>query len=323
MLKRFFFTGLILAMTAALAGCAVISIPFFPTTQTMEERVIEGTGKNKILIIDVSGFISEKKRSATFHDGTSLIEDIREMLLLAGDDDRVKGLILRINSPGGTMTGSDIIHHELTRFKAKRNIPVIACLMAVGTSGAYYIANAAETIIAHPTTITGSISVIAMRFNVRGLLDIVGIKEETIKSGNLKDIWSPFRPSTEEERAIMQTLINRYHMRFIDIVQAGRKSLSRQDIEKAADGRIYTAYQALEMRLVDRIGYLDDAIDMIKHRLGLDEARIIMYGRPGSFKNSIYAGVPATTPRTINLFNIESADLLAPSGLHFMYVWTP
>ena len=318
-LTLFFFVAIFVG------GCAIVNVPLFPSTQALQERVVEGEGDNKILLMDISGFISEKKRDTTIGllEGASIVSEVKEALKKAESDDAICGLILRINSPGGTVTASDIIHHELKLFKKKTGARITACLMDVGASGGYYVATAADEIIAHPTTITGSIGVIALKFNVEGLLSRIGIEEETIKSGDKKDIWSPFRSSTPEERRIMQAIIDNLHERFISIVTDGRKSLKREDVEKLADGRIYTADQAMKSGLIDRVGYLDDAIKWIKESSGIEKASVITYYRPGTYKGSIYSALPKAPRNIINLIAINGEGLTAPPGVHFMYLWMP
>lgn len=308
-----------------LSGCAIINVPLFPQTQALQERVVDGEGDKKILLLDISGIISEKKRSGAvqLRERISIVASVKEALKKAESDDAICGLILRINSPGGTVTASDIIHHELILFKEKTGIKITACLMGVSASGGYYVAVAADEIIAHPTTIVGNIGVIALKFNVEGLLSRIGIEQEAIKSADKKDIWSPFRPSTPEEQKIMQAIIDNLHKRFVTVVTEGRKSLTRKDVERLADGRIYTADQALEAKLIDRVGYMDDAVGKIKQSMGIEKASVITYYRPGTYKGSIYSALPSATPGTINLIAINGEGLITPQGVHFMYLWVP
>lgn len=325
-LKYKYFRILILFVLVAifLSGCAIINVPLFTPTQSLKERVLEGEGNRKILLLDISGIISEKKGSIMrLREQASIVANIKEVLKKAESDDAICGLILRINSPGGTVTASDIIHHELMLFKKKTGVRITACLMDVGASGAYLVATVADEIIAHPTTITGSIGVIALKFNVEGLLSRIGIEQETIKSADKKDIWSPFRPSTPEERKIMQAIIDNFHKRFVSIVTKGRKPLTRKDVEKLADGRIFTADQALEAKLIDRVGYLDDAVKITKQSLGIEKASIITYYRPGTYKGSIYSALPKAHQNTVNLIAINGEGLTTPPGVQFMYLWLP
>ena len=306
-----------------LNGCAIVTIPLLPTTEELHERVVEGSGKDKILLLDISGVISEEKRRRMgFREEVSVVDELKEALKKAETDKNLKGIILRINSPGGTVTASDIIHHELLAYKKRTGHRVMACLMDVGASGAYYVATAADEIVSHPTTITGSIGVVAVKFNVQGLMSKIGVEQETIKSGDKKDMMSPFRPSTPEEQKIMQTIIYTLLGRFVDVIVDGRKPLTREVVEKLADGRIYTADQALSARLIDRIGYLDSTIEGMKKTLGLEKASIIVYSRPDSYKSTIYSGLTPAPPQ-VNLISINGQELLASPGVRFMYLWLP
>jgi len=209
-------------------------------------------------------------------------------------------------------------------FKKRTGARIIACVTGLAVSGGYYVASAADEIIAHPTSITGNIGVIAMKFNVEQFLSKVGIQEEVVKSADKKDIWSPLRPSTPEEKEIIQNVINAFHDRFVDVVHTGRKALlTREEVERLADGRIFTAEQALEAKLVDRIGYLDDAVIEIKGSLNLPEAKVISYCRPGSYKGTIYSGFPQTPDSEINLIAINGDLLSLIPEVQFMYLWRP
>ncbi len=302
-------------------GCAV-TIPLLPKTEPLKERIVDGEGDRKILIVDVSGVISdEKKRSIGLREEASPVDVFRESLKKAADDKKIAALIVRINSPGGTVTASDIIHHEILEYKKKTGVRVVACMMDVAASGGYYVATAADEIVAHPTTITGSIGVIAMKFNVQALFGKIGVDTETIKSGDKKDMLSPFRPATPDEIKIAQAIIDQMNGRFIDVIVEGRRSLPREAVVKLADGRIYTARQALDLKLIDRVGYLDTAIDGVKKSLNLDKASVIVYYRPGSYKGTIYSESGGNT----TVVNILPQDLenLMPRGIHFMYLWAP
>jgi protease-4 len=308
-----------------LTGCAFVKIPLYPSLQPLEETVLQGQGQKKILLLDISGTISEKKSEGLgFTQKTSLVDRVREELQKAEGDSYLVGTIIKINSPGGSVTATDIIYHELVKFKKKTGMKIFACMTGMATSGGYYIASGADEIVAHPTAITGGIGVIAMKFNVEKLLSKVGIQGETIKSADKKDIWTPLRPSTPEETQIIQTIIDTLHERFVDVVHSGRGSrLSRGEIERLADGRVFTADQALEVKLVDRVGYLDEVVEEMKRSLDLKEAKVITYYRPGSYRGTIYSGLPDTSNNEINLISINGNGLDSLSGIRFMYLWSP
>jgi protease-4 len=307
-------------------GCAIVTIPLFPSERGLQERVLEGEGTAKILLVDISAVISEKEKSKGLGLGTeaSLVARIKEELQKAEKDEYVKGIVIKINSPGGTVTATDTIYHELMEFKRRTGTRIVACVTGLAVSGGYYVASAADEIIAHPTSVTGNIGVIALKFNVDQLLSKVGIQEETVKSADKKDIWSPFRPSTPEERKIIQSVIDTFHDRFVGVVHAGRKALlSKDEVDKLADGRIFAAEQALAAKLVDKIGYLDDAVKAVKGSLNLTEAKVVTYLRPGSYKGTIYSGLPQRSDTDINLIAVNSDFLSLIPEVQFMYLWRP
>jgi protease-4 len=314
------------AVLLIVTGCAIVTIPLFPSERGLQERVLEGEGTAKILLVDISAVISEKEKSKGLGLVTedSLVARIKEELQKAEKDEYVKGIVVKINSPGGTVTATDTIYHELMEFKRRTGTRIVACVTGLAVSGGYYVASAADEIIAHPTSVTGNIGVIALKFNVDQLLSKVGIQEETVKSADKKDIWSPFRPSTPEEKEIIQTVIDTFHDRFVGVVHDGRKALlSKEEVDELADGRIFTAEQALAAKLVDKIGYLDDALKAVKGSLKLTEAKVITYLRPGSYKGSIYSGLPQRTDTDINLIAFNGDFLSLIPEVQFMYLWRP
>jgi len=309
-------------LLSLLSGCAYVNVPLIPTPSPLKEQVLEGDGAKKILLLDISGIISEQEKSNGLLGRTtpSMVSLIRESLYKAEKDKNLAGIILRINSPGGTVTASDIIHHDISEFKKRTKIPVQACIMGTGTSGGYYIASAADRITAHPTAITGSIGVILMKFNVEGLMGKIGVEEQTVKSGDKKDIMSPFRKATPEEIKLGQEIIDQLYGRFLDVVMdRSGNTLSRENLRKVADGRIYTAGQALQAGLIDTTGYLDDVITRMRKNIGDDKARVITYYRTGSYKGSIYASA-AEKEGLAELLG-GGVDVLSSGG--FMYLWRP
>jgi protease-4 len=287
----------------------------------MQEQVLEGEGAKKILLLDISGTISEQEKSDGLLGGgsASMVSRVREALQMADRDKDISGVILRINSPGGGITASDIIHHDISQFKKRKKVPVHACIISVGASGGYYVAAAADEISAHPTAVTGSIGVIMVKFNVSGLMGKLGVEEQTVKSGDKKDIMSPFRRATPEEEKLAKEIIDQFHGRFLDIIMArpGNR-LTLDELRKLADGRIYTAEQALKGGLIDRTGYLDDAIAGMRKKIGDDKARVVTYQRPGNYKGSIYAGADVKEGLVEMLGGMD-----ALSGGSFMYLWRP
>jgi protease-4 len=288
-------------------GCVTVKVNLFEEQEPLKEKVVSGYARDKILLMDVSGLIMEGPRRPWLNlAGVIDPSRVKEELEKAAKDRRIKAIVLRINSPGGTVSASDMMHHEIVAFKKEQNIPVVACLMGLAASGGYYVAQAADAIVAHPTGITGSIGVVAMKFNVKGLMDKLGVGSDVVKSGQWKDFWSPFKPAGPEEKQMMQAIIDDFYGRFVTVVAQGRK-LSHPEVKRVADGRIYTAPQAKDLGLVDRLGYLDDALELAKAKAGLEEARVVLYHRPGSYRPTVYSLAPE----------------LLPGGPQFLYLWAP
>jgi protease-4 len=216
---------------------------------------------DKIAIVEIRGVIAQS---------SAIIEEIHEYL----DDDGVKAIILRIDSPGGGVGPSQEIHREILKVKEKKKI--VTSMGSVAASGGYYIACASDLIVANPGTITGSIGVIMEFTNIEELFKKIGIKGVVLKSGELKDIGSPFREMTPEEKRIIQEVIDNVHQQFIKAVAEGRK-LDRSKVTQIADGRIMTGEQAKQLGLVDQIGNLDDAIDATAKLVGIEGKPNIVY----------------------------------------------
>ena len=216
---------------------------------------------DKIAVVEVTGVITQSAET---------IKEIHQFL----DDDGVKAIILRIDSPGGGVGPSQEIHREI--IKARKKKKIVASMGSVAASGGYYIACASDLIVANPGTLTGSIGVIMQFSNFDELLKKIGIKGFVLKSGEHKDIGSPFREMTPEEKRIMQEVLDGVHQQFIQAVAEGRK-LDRAKVVEVADGRIFTGEQAKEHGLVDQMGNLQDAIDAVAKMVGIEGKPNVVY----------------------------------------------
>ncbi|HTF36389.1 MAG TPA: signal peptide peptidase SppA [Myxococcota bacterium] len=318
--------ALCLALLApvALSACIQVTLPVGGPSP-LRESVVDGKRGPKIVMIEIDGAIRDADESGTFGIGTreGTVARVRAELELARQDDEVKALLLRINTPGGTVTASDIVFRELTRFKQERNIPIVAQLMGLATSGGYYVAMSADTIYANPTTLTGSIGVIFVSVNFAGLMEKLGVEDQTIVSGPRKDTGSVLRRMRPEERVQLQGVIEQLSSRFQDVVAQGRPSLTRERIRELADGRVYTAEEAKQAGLVDAIGYLEDGIAETKRRAGLSEARVVTYHRARESRENIYSEI--ATPARLTLGGPDLAASLLPPvrGPAFLYLWWP
>jgi protease-4 len=228
----------------------------------------------KIAIVEVEGLIYEPE-----------VEHAVRQIRQARDDSAVKAVVLRIDSPGGTVSGSDRIWREVEMLK-RSGKPVVASLGGMATSGGYYVAAPADQVIAEPTTLTGSIGVISELPNVEGLMGKLGVEMQIIATGKWKDTGSYFRPMTDEEQRRWRDLLDSAYQRFTRIVARGRR-LGISEVQALADGRIYTAEEALGLKLVDAVGYLDDAILSAKRRAKLEAARVVRYSQPFSWTDAL------------------------------------
>ena len=321
--------ALALPVSLVLSGCVYVSGGINPFSQQrggLQETVVEGEGRDKVVLLDISEVITDVEEEGTlgFSTEESTVARVQEMLDVAADDGHVRAVVLRINSPGGGVTASDAIFHALLRFKADTRTPVIASLQDLATSGAYYVALAADRIVASPTTVTGSIGVILLGLNVEGLMTKIGVSDQTVKSGVNKDLLSPFRRPTEEERRIVQGVIDDLYHRFVTLVRQRRKDVPAADLPWVTDGRIFTASQALELGLVDDVGYLDDAIEDAKAAARIETARVVMYHRADEYRENLYSGRWGAGPGGRTAGGMElTLRLPRMAGPRFMYLWAP
>lgn len=257
----------------------------------------EGDGE-KIAVVEIEGIIAEP-------------DDIVEELKKYGKDSTVKGILLRINSPGGGVAASQEIYSQVLRVRRESGKKVVASMSSLGASGGYYIACAANKIIANPGTITGSIGVIMPFSNMEELLGKIGLKTDVVKSGEYKDIGSPTRKMTEKEREILQSSIDDVYNQFLEAIVSGR-NMDMGKIRELADGRIYTGRQALEAGLIDRLGGFEDAVDYLAEMAGIQgEPRIVREKEETGLLYRLFKG---------NAQSILGHSLLKPfSG--FQYLW--
>jgi protease-4 len=317
-----------LARTLALAclpaalflGCITVNLPT-GQIEPLVETVIGGEGDAKVLVVQIEGVITETSEVADFF-GTvseSTVSRLHEELEKARSDDQVKALVLRINSPGGTVTGSDLIYDEIRRFREEQKVPVVAQLMGVAASGGYYVALAADEIHAQRTTVTGSIGVIFSGFNLAGLMEKLGVENQTIASGAFKDSGSMLRRMRPEERNQLQSVIDDLYERFIEVVKSGRSKLAPERIRELADGRIFSANQALDAGLVDQISSSQTSIRRAQELAGLTSAQVVTYHRPREYANNFYTRAPHQREALVDLW----PSALPTRGPAFLYLWTP
>lgn len=319
-MKRFF--CLLAIMVVLLAGCSLPKMTLFGDKQEpLQEFVVQGSGPGKILLLTIDGTISDRTQERLLRTQPSMVQQAVSYLKHAERDPEIKVLLLKVNSPGGSVTASDILYHEISAYKQRTGVKMVVAMMNVAASGGYYISLPADHIMAHPTTVTGSIGVIFMRPGVSGLMEKAGLSMNVNKSGPQKDMGSPFRAPTEEELVIFQGLTDGLAGRFHDLVMQHRK-LQPDQRQQVVSARVYLGPQAKALGLVDQIGYLDDAVAKAKEIAGLDaDARVITYRRQKIENDTLYNPAIQTSGSDLQSLVPILAPLSAAAEAGFYYMW--
>jgi protease-4 len=318
----------VVLVSLMLSGCGAgaFQIEIIPQERELTETQIKKDKgafvSDKIVVIDVDGVMVNQEQGSFMKQGDNPVSTFLEKLDKARGDKNVKAVVLRINSPGGTVAASDMMYHSLIEFKKKKKVPVVACMMDLAASGGYYLACGADGIIAQPSTITGSIGTIMQTVSVAGTMDKIGIKAVAVKSGNMKDLGSPLHDLSKEEQEILQNIIDGFYEQFLEVVMAGRPDLDESKIRKLADGRVYTAQQAKEEGLIDRMGYVNDAVAWVREMAGIEKAKTVMYHRPMQTMPNLYSS-SMSSEGISPLVNIDLPDWLDAGRTQFLYLWQP
>lgn len=236
----------------------------------------EGSGMGRIAKLSVDGAIASGGSSGLFATESYNHEDFLKQIEAIEADERVSGILLEVNSPGGGVYESAEIANLLNEVRTERDLPMYVSMKNMAASGGYYISAQADKIFATKETVTGSIGVIMSGLNYSGLLEKIGVEDTTVKSGALKDMGSATRPETEQDHAVLQAYIDNAYNRFVKVVSEGRNK-SEDEVKKVADGRIYDGVQAKEAGLVDEIGYPTDALAAMREDLDLQDAELVEY----------------------------------------------
>jgi protease-4 len=330
MTKRHFWVLLIIATVSIfISGCGTgaFQIQVSPLKQEMAETQIQRDAgwfvTDKIAVIDVDGVLMNKPQNSWMRQGDNPVSTFLEKLDRAAGDEDVKAVVLRINSPGGSVAASDMMYHSLARFKEKKKMPVVACMLDVAASGGYYLACGSDGIVAQPSTVTGSIGTIMQTFSVAGTMEKIGVEAVAVKSGKMKDIASPLHDLSEQEKEILQQIIDKFYEQFLTVVGKGRPELDSDKLRGLADGRVFTAEQAKALGLIDRIGYADDAVKWAKEMAGVEKAKTVMYHRSLQTIPNIYGAAASQSSGIGPLINIDLPDWLESGGTQFLYLWQP
>jgi protease-4 len=279
-------------------------------------------GDPKVAIIDVDGVLLNKNMTGLSSMNENPVALFREKLETAASDASVRAIVLRINSPGGGVTATDTMRHDLLTFKARTGIPIVASMMDIGAGGAYYLAISADVIVAQPTTITGGIGVILNLYNLQEAMNLQNVVPVPIRAGDYIDLGSAAKTAEEEEREILQRMADEYHARFRRAVAEARPTQAPLFVEEF-DGRVFLAPEAQERGLIDQIGYLDDAILLAKQLAGLPPtARVALFRRCNDRALTIYDVTP-NTPSTSGIFPLSIPGLDRAQLPTFLYMWQP
>lgn len=320
------------------------------TASPVRPVVVNGNrhGGGRIAVVDIDGLIVNRTFSGLNSMGENPVALFREKIRRIECDGSISAVVLRINTPGGGVTATDIIANDVARLKQCRDIPVVACLMTTGCGGGYYIATHADHIVAHPTSVVGGIGVILNSYNMEDSLAQNNIVSIPVKAGEKIDLGSPERTMDEDERDILQEMADQFHERFIDQVRLsrGNKLPADDDLivadelqfkddgdndeteddegeENALfDGRVWTGSQALVQGLVDANGYLDDAIDTAGRLAGLPlDAPVVLLRRSNDRALSEFDVTPNMPMSSLLPLSMPGLDRTAMPT--FLYLWAP
>ncbi|MCE7793340.1 signal peptide peptidase SppA [Salipaludibacillus sp. CUR1] len=279
-----------LAVSAFQTDVASTMDGFFGGTERFQERVLEeGTDRGKVAVVHIDGVIQSDPSGGLFAAGYDH-ELLLDQLDHAAEDPDVHGVVLRVNTPGGGVVESDEIHDKIVQIQEDYRKPVFVSMGSMAASGGYYVSAPAEQIYANPQTITGSLGVIMQSINVSELAEELGIESNVIKSGQYKDIMSSTREMTDDEREILQDLVDDAYEQFVNVIENGRE-FDRDAVYELADGRIYTGSQAMEAGLIDGLGHMEDVYNSLKDNLGRGDLTVVEYEANVGFPSLIGATV--------------------------------
>jgi protease-4 len=313
-----------------LAGCTPVtfSFTFGEESRFLSETTVaadEAPGKDKVALIDVRGLISDRSDDSLFSSKPNPVDALTARLEKAEKDPDVRAVILRINSPGGGVTASDMMYREVRRFRERSGKPVVASLGEVAASGGYYLALSADRIIAEPTSITGSVGVIIPTINVSEGLGKIGIHARNLTSGPNKDMGDPLTPPKEQHYALLQGLVNEFYAKFKGLVMERRPGLVAATADEVTDGRVVSGARAVEVGLADATGGIRDAFVEAKRLAGVQGASLVKYHSRDPGPRSPYgsAAAPSPMPTEFNLIRLDTPGLIESGAPAAYYLWAP
>ena len=323
MRRLLFISAVVVALF--LSGCQAPRIRLFPSAaDPLNEYTLSGTETGKVLVISIRGTISDIPKKQFVSTRPSMVQEVVSQLRKAEEDPDVRAVILKVNSPGGSVTATDILYNEIVAFKQKTKAKVVVAMMGVAASGGYYISLPADYILAHPTSVTGSVGVLFLRPDVAGLMDKIGVSVEVSKTGQNKDMGSPFRQATIEEKQIIEDLIDQLGKRFLDRIAEHRK-IDPDNLMAISTARIFLADDALKLGMVDSIGYLAEAVSQAKKLSDLpQDAKIVVYRRTRYPDDNLYnTATSQYEGRGLSIVSLDLPASLTSFQAGFYYLWQP
>jgi protease-4 len=284
--------------------------------ETFREKYVSGEGSDKIAVLPVVGTIGPEG-PAISRTSAATPEGLRDQLRQAGEDERVRALVLEVDSPGGGVVPTDQMHESIEEFKEETGKPVVVLMGATAASGGYYISTAADSIVANESTLTGSLGVIFEYLNFAEAAEEYGIEQEVVKSGPFKDIGSPTREPTGEELEILQDYVDESYDGFVEVIVEGR-GLPEEEVRELADGRVYSGLQAESLGLVDELGDLERTAEIAADLAGLDDATVVRYQRraPG-IGELLQSRLAPSEPEALQV--LEAAGYRLTPELQYLY----
>jgi protease IV len=309
---------------ATIKGAFEVKLPSAADPGEMMATVVR-PGKSqspcaRIALIDVDGLLLNQNYGSMYAVGDNPLAGFRDKLEAAARDSSVTAVVLRINSPGGSVTACDIMAEELRQFRSETRKPVVACLMDVATSGAYFIAAGSDRIVAHPTALTGGLGVVFNHFNLQDAMAQLNLVADPVKSGAKIDMGTVTAPLDDETRVLLQKMADAYREHLQRRIKERRASMTVQDQRVVQDGRVVIASDALALHLVDRLGYLHDAISEAEQMTGSADSEVVLLHRSAYPAHSLYAITPSPAPLNDAIpFSYPGLDRSKlPS---FLYLW--
>jgi protease-4 len=321
--------GLTTPMDLRMSGPLSLSLALPPLNGPLLAVPVSGSpcpaDRVKVAVVDVDGplVLTPAPSVGPFEGGSVALFD--QKLEAAAATPGVGAVVLRLNSPGGGVTATELMYDRLQRFKARTGLPVIACLMEVGAGGAYYLATAADLIVAHPTTLTGGIGVILNLYNLRETMASLNLLDQSIKAGNNIDMATATRALSPEASKLLQNLAREFHQRFQTVVRQARPHLSGTE-EELFDGRIFSGARAHALGLVDQLGDLEDALEAARTAAGCAKAEVVLFRHEGDLPGSPYAVTPSAPFPSLIPASIPGLERKTPQRTQlptFLYMWLP